>query len=84
MNNFKFEKLKSLGFKDMHKMQVEALMSYMILAMEAASIADANRTNNEGRNYEDMVSASDELIRLFGGAGVQRANDNDKQSYLVI
>ena len=84
MKKSKFEKFESLGFKDMHDMQVEVLTSYMIFALETALIADANKKDNGGRYYEDMVSASDELIRLFGGAGVKRANDDGKQSYLVI
>lgn len=53
----------SLGLKQMHPMQIEALMELINVALCAA----AHLGEEE---LEEAEAASDELIRLLGGNGV--------------
>ena len=62
---------KSLGFKDMHPMQVHALLELVGIAMNLASLAEDNEI------LEDTTIYCDELINLFGGNGVRMAVEVD-------
>ena len=55
----------TLGLKDMHRMQVQALMDFVGEALNLAAL-----TNDEDVLRETEESA-DELVRLFGGNGVK-------------
>ena len=59
------EKIKTLGLKDMHRMQVQALREFVGRTIELAA-----RTNNTIM-MDDVEAMSDELIKLFGGVGVR-------------
>ena len=59
------ENIQTLGLKDMHRMQVQALMEFVGTAIELAA-----RTNDT-IIMEDVEAMSDELIKLFGGVGVR-------------
>ena len=59
------EKIQTLGLKDMHPMQVEALMEFVGITIELAA-----RTNDT-TIMDDVESMSDELVKLFGGVGVR-------------
>ena len=63
------EKFESLGFKDMHPMQVEALTELVEIALNLASLADDNEI------FEDTAAYCDELVKLFGGSGVSMSVD---------
>jgi hypothetical protein len=65
------EKFESLGFKDMHPMQVEALTELVEIALNLASLADDNEI------FEDTAAYCDELVKLFGGSGVSMSVDID-------
>ena len=59
------DRFKSLGFKDMHPMQVEAVMDLIGIALNLASLAEDNDI------LEDTTAYCDELVKLFGGNGVR-------------
>ena len=59
------EKMQTIGLKDMHRMQVDALMEFVGMAIELAF-----RTN-DSVIINDVEAMSDELVKLFGGVGVQ-------------
>lgn len=59
------EKFQTLGLKDMHRMQVQALMEFVGTTIELAA-----RTNDK-IIMDDVEAMSDELIKLFGGVGVR-------------
>ena len=63
------DKFESLGFKDMHPMQVEALTELVEIALNLASLADDNEI------FEDTAAYCDELVKLFGGSGVSMSVD---------
>ena len=63
------DKFDSLGFKDMHPMQVEALTELVEIALNLASLADDNEI------FEDTAAYCDELVKLFGGSGVSMSVD---------
>lgn len=65
------EKFESLGFKDMHPMQVEALTELVEIALNLASLADDNEI------FEETAAYCDELVKLFGGSGVSMSVDID-------
>lgn len=65
------ENFKSLGFKDMHPMQVEALMELIGIALNLASLAEDNEI------LEDTTAYCDELVKLFGGNGVRLSVEVD-------
>ncbi len=58
------EPIKSLGFKEMHPMQVEALVDLINRALNLACL-----TGDE-EIIQEIEQASDEVIHLFGGNGV--------------
>ena len=56
--------LKSIGLKDMHPMQIEALMELIGTTLKLAA-------NTKDRNLlTSAESDCDELVKLFGGVGV--------------
>jgi len=60
-----------IGLKDMHPMQVKALMDFVGTAVELAA-------NTQDREIvSDVEAMADELVRLFGGNGV-RVTINDE------
>jgi len=60
-----------IGLKDMHLMQVKALMDFVGTAVELAA-------NTQDREIvSDVEAMADELVRLFGGNGV-RVTINDE------
>ena len=63
------EKFESLGFKDMHPMQVEALTELVEIALNLASLAEDNEI------FEETAAYCDELVKLFGGSGVSMSVD---------
>ena len=65
------EDFKSLGFKDMHPMQVEAVMDLIGIALNLASLAEDNDI------LEDTTAYCDELVKLFGGNGVRLSVEVD-------
>jgi hypothetical protein len=65
------EKFKSMGFKDMHPMQVEALMELIGIALNLASLSEDNEI------LEDTTAYCDELVKLFGGNGVRLSVEVD-------
>lgn len=59
------QEFKSLGIKDMHPMQIEALINFIGMALDMAS-------QFEGDEALEMVEEeADQLVRLFGGNGVR-------------
>ena len=61
-----FEKdFKSLGLKDMHPMQVEALMEFVGVTLQLAALSDDQEILSETEELADS------LVRLFGGNGVK-------------
>jgi hypothetical protein len=65
------DEFKSLGFKDMHPMQVEAVMDLIGIALNLATLAEDNDI------LEDTTAYCDELVKLFGGNGVRLSVDVD-------
>ena len=65
------ENFKSLGFKDMHPMQVEALMELIGIALNLASMSEDNDI------LDDTTAYCDELVKLFGGNGVRLSVEVD-------
>ena len=65
------EDFKSLGFKDMHPMQVEAIVELVGIALNLASLSEDNEI------LEDTQAYCDELVKLFGGNGVRLSVDVD-------
>jgi hypothetical protein len=65
------ENFKSMGFKDMHPMQVEALMELIGIALNLASLSEDNEI------LEDTSDYCDELVKLFGGNGVRLSVEVD-------
>jgi hypothetical protein len=63
------DKFESLGFKDMHPMQVEALTELVGIALNLASLAEDNEI------FEETAAYCDELVKLFGGSGVSMSVD---------
>jgi|TARA_R110002020_G_scaffold31822_1_gene98699 hypothetical protein len=57
--------MPTLGIKDMHPMQVHALMDFVGEALNLAAL-----TNDEDV-LREVESSADELIRLLGGNGVK-------------
>ena len=63
------DKFESLGFKDMHPMQVDALTELVGIALNIASLAEDNEI------FEETAAYCDELVKLFGGSGVSMSVD---------
>ncbi len=58
------DEIKSLGFKEMHPMQVDALVDLINRALNLACL-----TGDE-EIIQEIEQSSDEVIHLFGGNGV--------------
>ena len=58
-------KMESLGFKQMHPMQVEALMDFIGTTLNLATLT------NDRNELEETEAAADEIVRLFGGNGIK-------------
>ena len=56
---------KSLGLKDMHPMQVKALMDLIGMTINLAT------STEDMEIIEDVEAYCDELVKLFGGNGVK-------------
>ena len=56
--------IQVVGFKDMHPMQVQALMELVKFAIETAA---QSSEQSQVKNAEHLC---DEMVRLFGGNGV--------------
>ena len=58
------EDIKAMGFKQMHKAQVEALLMFVQDALNLAAMTEDQDI------IADVEQTADELVRLFGGNGV--------------
>ena len=57
--------MKTIGIKQMHPMQIEALMDFIGWAVDLSVISmDENL-------IQETEGMADELVRLFGGKGVR-------------
>jgi len=54
---------KTVGFKDMHPMQVSAIMNLISESIYLASMLGAEHVN-------DITDTADEVVKLFGGNSV--------------
>ncbi len=57
--------MNTVGLKDMHPMQIRALMEFVELSIEITAVT------GEKDAVRDVEAAADDLIRLFGGNGVK-------------
>ena len=57
--------MTSLGLRQMHPMQVQALMDFVGMSLNLASMTDDDII------IEEAEAAADEMIRLFGGNGIK-------------
>jgi len=57
--------MTSLGLRQMHPMQVQALMDFVGMSLNLASMTDDRVI------IEEAEAAADELVRLFGGNGIK-------------
>ena len=70
----KIDKIKTVGLRDMHPMQVESLMELIGMTINLA-------TQTEDMNVvQDVESYCDELVKLFGGVGVKLNIEIDTNS----
>jgi len=61
-----FEKeFKSLGLKDMHKMQVDTLVEFISITLNLATLT------KDDQIIEDTEAFADELLKIFGGNGIK-------------
>lgn len=58
------EDIKAMGFKQMHTVQVEALLMFVQDALNLAAMTEDQDI------IADVEQTADELVRLFGGNGV--------------
>jgi len=58
------EDIKALGFRQMHKVQADAILDLIGVALNLAAL-----TNDYGV-VEETEATCDELVRLFGGNGI--------------
>ena len=58
------EDIKAMGFKQMHTVQVEALLMFVQDALNLAAMTEDQEI------IADVEQTADELVRLFGGNGV--------------
>ena len=56
---------KTLGLKDMHPVQVEALMDFVGMALNLSAIS------GDDEIIQETETIADELVRLFGGSGIK-------------
>ena len=57
--------MKTVGFRDMHPMQVDALTDFIAMAVDLAAMAESEEV------LESVNEAADDLVKIFGGNGVQ-------------
>ena len=57
--------MTSLGLRQMHPMQVHALMDFVGMSLNLASMTDDDKI------IEEAEAAADEMVRLFGGNGIK-------------
>ena len=61
-----FEKeFKSLGLRDMHKMQVDALVEFIGITLNLATLTKDDQV------IEETEALADELLKLFGANGIK-------------
>lgn len=61
-----FEKeFKSLGLRDMHKMQVDALVEFIGITLNLATLTKDDQV------IEETEALADELLKIFGGNGIK-------------
>lgn len=58
------EDLKALGFRQMHKVQVDAVLDLIGITLNLAALT------NDTDVIDETEATCDELVRLFGGNGV--------------
>jgi hypothetical protein len=63
--------IKTLGLKEMHHFQVEALLEFIQDSLNLAAMT------NDKEIVAEVAQSADELIRLFGGQGVSVAFEED-------
>jgi hypothetical protein len=56
--------MKSIGFRDMHELQIEAISDFIGMAIKMASFV------GDQDLVDEVTEAADELVKLFGGNGV--------------
>ena len=61
----KIGKMKTVGLKDMHPVQVEALMELISMTINLAS------QTKDVEILDDVEAYCDEMVKLFGGIGVR-------------
>jgi len=61
----KSEDFKSVGLRDMHPMQVQALMDLIGMTINLAT------STEDMEIIEDVEAYCDELVKIFGGNGVK-------------
>tara|TARA_R100001129_G_scaffold73551_1_gene50143 strand:+ start:377 stop:577 length:201 start_codon:yes stop_codon:yes gene_type:complete len=59
------EPVKTLGFPEMHPMQVEALTDLINRALHVALLTDDDEI------IKEIEQSADEVVHLFGGQGVK-------------
>jgi hypothetical protein len=57
--------MRTVSFRQMHEMQVEALTDFIAMAINLASAV------GDEFLVDDVTDAADELVKMFGGNGVQ-------------
>ena len=62
---------KTLGLKDMHPMQIKMLMKFVDLTLQLASLT------NDMEILEETEAAADDLVKIFGGNGVEVTIETD-------
>ena len=65
------EDIKAMGFKQMHTVQVEALLLFVQDALNLAAMTE------DPEIVADVEQSADELVRLFGGNGVSVKFEED-------
>lgn len=58
------ENMKTVGFAQMHELQIEAVSDFIGMAFKMASFL------GDQDIMDEVTDAADELIKLFGGVGV--------------
>ena len=59
------ESIKAVGLKDMNELQVQGLFNFIGMTLDLAS------KTSDLQVMETAQAEADELVRLFGGLGVQ-------------
>ena len=65
------EDIKAMGFKQMHQVQVKAVLDFVQDAIHLAAMTD------DPEILADVEQTADELVRLFGGTGVTVTIETD-------